>query len=242
MHGAAAEHAIVQRFHHFLVLAQRGGHEAAEGSAVVVGDHHVLGHVHESAGEVTGVSGLQRGIGQTLTGTVGGDEVLQDGQTLLEVREDGVLDDVLTAATTALLRLGHQSPHAGELADLLLGTTGTGVHHHVDGVEALVVLLDALHQVERELAVGVCPDVDGLVVALVVGDETHVVVTQHLVHLRLRGLHQLVLLVRHHNVQQVEGQASAEGAHEAEFLDVVQELRGLRRTALLHHAADDVAQ
>jgi hypothetical protein len=137
MHGGAAQHAIVEGLDDLLVLLQRGGHQTTERSAILVGDHHVLRHVHETAGEVTGVGGLQRRIGQTLTGTVGGDEVLQDGQALLEVREDGVLDDVLTATATALLRLGHQAPHAAQLTDLLLGTTGAGVHHHVDGVEAL---------------------------------------------------------------------------------------------------------
>jgi hypothetical protein len=138
MHHGTAQDAVVEAFHHLLVLQQGGGHQTAQRSAVLAGDHHVLRHVHQTAGEVTGVGGLQCGIGQTLAGTVGGDEVLQDGEALLEVREDGVLDDVLSAAA-ALLGLGHQSAHAAELADLLLGTPGAGVHHHVDGVEALVV-------------------------------------------------------------------------------------------------------
>ncbi len=117
MHDGAAQDPVAQAFHYFLVLQQVGRHQAAKSTAVVVGDHYVLRHVHQSAGEVTGVSGLQRGIGQAFTRTVGGDEILQDGQSFLEVRKDGVLDDVLSAA--ALLRLGHQAAHAAELTDLL---------------------------------------------------------------------------------------------------------------------------
>src|SRR6185369_14156312 len=78
--------------------------------------------------EVTGVCRLERGIGQTLTCAVGRDEVLEYGETLAEVRGDRSLDDLAG-------RLGHQSTHTCQLADLLGGTPGTRVGHHVDGVE-----------------------------------------------------------------------------------------------------------
>ncbi len=56
--------------------------DAVEGAAVVLGDDRILGDVDQTAGQVTGVGGLQGGVGQTLTGTVGGDEVLQHRQAL----------------------------------------------------------------------------------------------------------------------------------------------------------------
>jgi hypothetical protein len=46
-------------------------------AAILFGNDGILRHVDETAGQVTGVGRLQRRIGQTLTGTVGGVEVLK---------------------------------------------------------------------------------------------------------------------------------------------------------------------
>ena len=83
-----------------------------------------MSHVDKTAGKVTGIGGLKRGVGKTLTGTVGRDEVLKHRQTLLEVRKNRVLDD-LTTFGTALLRFRHKTTHTGELTDLVLRTTRT---------------------------------------------------------------------------------------------------------------------
>src|SRR3546814_5942317 len=91
--------------------------EAALGSAVVLDDDGVLGDVDQTARQVAGVGGLQRGIGQALAGAVGGVEVLQHGEAFLEVRDDRRLDDLAR-------RLGHQAAHAGELLDLRRRATG----------------------------------------------------------------------------------------------------------------------
>ena len=84
--------------------------------------------VDQAAGQVAGVGGLERGVGQALAGAVGRDEVLQHRQPFTEVRGDGVLDDLARRAR-------HQAAHAGELADLLLRAAGAGVGHDVDRVE-----------------------------------------------------------------------------------------------------------
>ena len=101
--------------------------DAFDGSAIVLADDDVLRHVDETTGEVAGVSGLERGVGEALTRAVGRDEVLQHGEAFTEVRRDGRLDDFAG-------RLGHQAAHAGELTDLLLRTAGAGVGHDVDRV------------------------------------------------------------------------------------------------------------
>ena len=88
-------------------------------------------YVNQTTGQVSGIGRLQSGIGKTLTGTVGRDKVLQHGQTFLKVRKDRVLDNLTTFCTT-LLRFRHQTTHTGQLTNLLLRTTGTGIHHHVD--------------------------------------------------------------------------------------------------------------
>ena len=116
------------------------------------------------------------------------------------------------------------------------------MHHHVNRVEALLVAFQAVHQNVGQTRVGVCPDVDDLVVTLVVGDQTHVVVVHHLTHLGCGFGHQLLLLRRNDDVVQVEGQTSLEGHGESEFLDVVQELRRARHTHAVQDVRDDAAK
>src|SRR5690606_9609838 len=88
-----AEDTVTQGFDDVATLDHRGHQQALGGAAVDAGDHHVLGHIHQAAGEVTGVGGLERGIRQALTGTVGGDEVLEYVQAFAEVGDDGGFDD-----------------------------------------------------------------------------------------------------------------------------------------------------
>src|SRR6202042_2872409 len=96
------------------------------GTAVGFGDDNVLCHVAEAAGEIAGVGRFESRIGQTFTGAVRGDEVLEHVQTFAEVSRDGLLDDFAGG-------LGHQAAHAGELADLLFRSAGAGVGHDVNG-------------------------------------------------------------------------------------------------------------
>ena len=112
--------------------------DALRRAAVVHGDDDVLGHVGQLAGEVAGVGRLQGRVGQALAGAVGRAEVFQHAQALAEVGLDRRLDDLAR-------RLGHQTAHAGQLADLLDAAAGAGVGHEVDRVdvacgEAVVVL------------------------------------------------------------------------------------------------------
>ena len=86
--------------------------DAVDRAAVVLVDDHVLGDVDQTAREVAGVGGLERGVGQTLARAVRRDEVLQHRQAFAEVGGDRRLDDLARG-------LGHQAAHAGELADLL---------------------------------------------------------------------------------------------------------------------------
>jgi hypothetical protein len=99
--------------------------------------HQILCDVHQAARQVTGVGRLQRRIGQTLTGAVRRDEVLQNVQAFAEVRGDRRLDD-------RAVRLGHQAAHAGQLANLRRRTARAGVGHHVDGVEGFLADLLAV--------------------------------------------------------------------------------------------------
>ena len=111
-----------------------------------VADDHVLGDVDQATGQVTGVGGAQRRVGEALSGAVGRDEVLEDRQALHEVGLDRPLDDLA-------LRVGHQAAHPGQLADLLERSTGAGVGHHEDRVELVEVVLHRL----RDLVGGLVP-------------------------------------------------------------------------------------
>ena len=61
---------------------------AAGSKAVLLTHDDVLRNIDQTAGEVTGVCGLQSGIGQALTSAVRGGKELQHGQALAEVRAD----------------------------------------------------------------------------------------------------------------------------------------------------------
>jgi hypothetical protein len=158
---ATADQALV----HFALRIQQRELHALVRAAVVLADDDVLGHVHQAAGQVTGVCGTQGRVGQALAGAVRGDEVLQNAQALAEVALNGTVDDLA-------LRIGHQAAHAGQLADLLDVASSTGVRHHVDGVEPVEV---GLHRIADFLVRGI-PDVDYLAVALLIGHQAHLVV------------------------------------------------------------------
>ena len=121
MRGAERDHDVAAIDH--------GAHlDAARGAAVFGGDDAVLRHVDQTAGQVAGVRGLQRGVGETLARAVGRVEVLEHREAFLEVRDDRRLDDLARG-------LGHQAAHAGELLHLRGRTARAGMRHHVDRVD-----------------------------------------------------------------------------------------------------------
>src|SRR5688572_30819805 len=120
--GNAPENALAERLDDVLALLECGDVESQDGTAILLGDRHVLRHVYQAARQVTGVRRLQRGVGQALPGAVSGDEVLQHREALTEVRLDRALDDLADTAGQLLLRLRHQAAHAGELPDLVAAT------------------------------------------------------------------------------------------------------------------------
>jgi hypothetical protein len=70
----------------FLVaFVNRAHHDAVYGSAIVRNDDHILCRIHEFAGEITGVRGFQRRIGKAFARTMGGNEVLQHGESFAEI-------------------------------------------------------------------------------------------------------------------------------------------------------------
>ncbi len=118
MNRHTAEDAFAERCHNFVVVLDFTAYEATERAAVLLVDDDVVGNVNQTAGEVTGVGGFKGGIGKTLTGTVGRDEVLEYRQTLLKVRQNRVFNN-LCAFSTGFLRFCHKATHAGKLTNLV---------------------------------------------------------------------------------------------------------------------------
>ncbi len=81
----ATHDAIGQGLDYFLTVLQGYNIDTVDGTAVVHIYYDILGNVHESTGEVSGICRLECRIRQSFTGTVGGYEKLDNRQTLFEV-------------------------------------------------------------------------------------------------------------------------------------------------------------
>ena len=102
------EDALREAGDNLIAILQGCADESAQCAAVLLVDNHVVRYIDESAGQVCGVGRLHGRVGQALTGAVGGDEVLQHRHALLEVRQDGVLNNLVPLGA-GLLGLGHQT-------------------------------------------------------------------------------------------------------------------------------------
>src|SRR5690606_37598421 len=229
-----AQYALTQRLDHVAAFDVRSHDQALFGAAVDLGHHQVLSHVNQTTGQITGVRGLQCGIRQTFTSTVGGDEVLQNRQTFAEVRGDRRFDD-------GAVRLGHQTTHTGQLTDLGGATTSTGVRHHVHGVERL--LLDGLafainNRLFREVGhhrlghfvVGLGPEVDHLVVLLALGYQAGGVLRFDLLHFLGSGIDDARLLVRNDEVVHADRHTGDGRVGETGIHQLVSEDHGVLQT------------
>ena len=235
--GKAAHEAVAELDHLVFAFVDGLDPDAVGRAAIVLADDHVLRHIHQLAGHVARVGGLERGVGQTLAGAVGRDEVLEHREALAEVGENRLLDDVAGG-------LGHEAAHAGELADLLPVAARAGIDHERDRV----VLLLALVVVERlqhdvgDLVGAVRPDVNDLVVAFARGDDTLAILLLDFLDLLLGGVDFLILLLGNDHVVDADGHARARGLAEAQFLELVEHGHRLVVTANLVALPDEVAE
>ena len=223
--GHAANDAIAQRLDFDAGFENRLDVNAVGRAAVEFVDDHVLSHVDQAPRQIAGIGGLERGIGQTLTGAVRGDEVLQHRQTFAEVRSDRRFDNFAGG-------LGHQSAHSGKLANLLFRSASAGVGHDVDRVDhaLLVLLFEGFEHFVGNLFGDVAPDGDDFVVALAVGDGAIEILLLNLDDFVLGGIHQLELDAGDDHVADADGNAGLRRVEEAEFLEAVEHQNGLLET------------
>ena len=159
-------------------------------AAVYLTDNQILRYVNQTTGQVTGVRCTQSRIGQTFTGTVSRDEVLQYVQTFTEVGLNRQLDGVTGC-------IGHQSSHTCQLFDLLIRTSSSGVSHHVD----VVVLIQAGQQVMGQLIIRCLPGFNNLFITLLLGNQTAAVVLCNPVYGSLCLSNQSRLGLRHRHIR-----------------------------------------
>ena len=190
------------------------------GAAIVRGDDDVLCHVGQFSGKVSGVGRLQCRVGQSFSSTVGGAEVLQHAQAFAEIRLDGRLDDLAR-------RLRHQSPHPGQLANLLDATPGTGVGHQEDRVDVAgeaLIAFQLLHHFGGDLFAGVGPGVEHLVVAFTFGDDAALVELVDSQHGALGRADDLRFVGRRDQVVGGEGEPAPGTLAESDLVHVVQQV------------------
>jgi len=230
-HSVTANDTLTEALDLLLALVDLRDPQAVGRAAVDLADDDFLRDIDHSTGQVARVSGTQSGIGQALTSTTGRNEIFQNIQTFTVVGTNGHLDG-LTGGVC------QQTAHAGQLLDLVHRTTCTGVCHHED----LVVLGQVCCQSLGDLIGGCLPDVDGLGIALVLGDQAAV---EQLVDLRdlLVGVgDQLVLLRRDDGVADSNGDGGQGGILIALCLDGIQHLSAGAGAIAGHAAGNDVRQ
>src|SRR6185503_15311321 len=235
--GTAANETVAELHDLVFTLVNGADPNAVGGAAIFLADDHVLGNVHEFAGHVAGIRRLECGVGQTLAGAVSGDEVLEHGEALAEVRENGLLDDFAA-------RFGHETAQTGKLANLLFIAAGAGVDHEADGVvfPLALVLVEGLEHDAGDLVGAMGPDVDDLVVTLAAGDDATAVLLLDFRDLFLGVLDLLVLLLRNDHVIDADGDARTGGFAEAGFLELVEGPNRLLVAADLVAAPDEIAE
>jgi len=154
---------------------------------------------------------------------VGGDEIFQHGKAFLKVGENGVFND-LTTFSARFLGLGHQTTHTRQLSDLFFGTTSTGIQHHIDRVETLVIAFQLTHENIGQLGIDRAPNIDDLIVTFVVGNGTHGVFHHDVVNFFVPFLNQGFLFCGNNHVFQVKRKTTLEGHVVTKVLDIIEEL------------------
>ena len=203
MNRNASQNTFTQAGDHFIIVLQFRTNQATQRSTVFFIDDHIMRYINQTTGQVTSISSLQSGIGQTLTSTVSRNKILQHRQTFLKVRKDRVFNNLTTFCTT-LLRFCHQTTHTRQLTNLFFRTTGPRIHHHIDRVETVIISSQLLHQCVGQLTVDMCPSINNLIITFVVGNEAHVIVVHDLFNFLIPFFHQRLFFRWDQNVSQVE--------------------------------------
>ena len=209
-------------------------------SAAVLDAHDdILRNVHETARKVPRICGSERRVGQTLTRTVCGDEVLEHRHALAEVGLHWNVDD-------ASRWIGHESTHCAELSDVALVSAGTGVRHHEERVElriaAALLRVELLHHGGADVASGLLPDTNHVLVALLVRDEALGVLTINFGDILVGLGDDRLLPLCHRNIEDRDRHTAACCGLKSDALDAIGEECRLDLAEQLERATDQLAK
>ena len=209
-------------------------HQTTASTAVVFTHDHILRNVHQTAGQVTRVSGTQRGIGKTLTSTVSCDEVLQH-------RQPFTVGGLNRAGHNLALRVRHQTADTRNLTNLHPVTTCARGHHAVDGIQTTVVAQILAHSLSDRIG-SFGPNLDELFTALVVANHTDIKLILNRGGLLLIAFHNRGLSRRGRDIRNGDGHARTRCPVEASVLEVIQGTRHDIHRVLLSKVVNELAQ
>ena len=227
----SAHETLCKRLNELIALADLVNVDAVCSSAVVLANDDLLRYVYQTSGQITRVGGSQRGIGKSLTGASGRNEVFQNVKAFTVVSPDWHFD-----GRTG--RVGDKSTHSGELTDLVLRTTRSGVRHHVD----VVVLIEVVVQRGTNIFGSLVPDADELCLSLGIGNKAAVELLVQLCNLSVSVCEDLSLLRRNIRVADSNGDTGSGGVLIAHCLDLIEYLSGSSGSVILQAAVDDLTE
>ena len=111
LRDSSTKYSISQGLNDIPTFDDRSRKQARGCAAILVRYNHVLSNINQTSRQITRVGGFQSRVRKTLTGTVGGNEVIVYCQTFTEICGDRVLDN-------ASVRARHQTAHTRKLANL----------------------------------------------------------------------------------------------------------------------------
>ncbi len=220
--GESSRDSVFQSLDGLLAVHERLDHHAGNFipalAAVCLADDQFLRNVNHTSGQIAGVSGSKRGIGQTFTCAVRRHEILQHVQTFTEIGLDRQLDGTSCG-------ICHQTTHTCKLFDLLVGTTGPGIRHHIN----IVIFVKPGEQHFRKLLIRLVPSLHNLTVSLLLRTLSSAEVHGDPVYGSLRFLKHLLFLRRHRHIGNGNGHSCLRGIFIAGRLDQVEHLGGSYR-------------
>src|SRR4051812_37137740 len=104
----------------------------------------------------------------------------------------------------------HQTAHTAELTNLFFRTSRTRIQHHENGIETLLVGSEAFHYFLRKLRIGMSPDINNLIVTLIISDESLVIILNYFFYFCVSFFDQSFFIFRNHYIIQIERQSSFE--------------------------------
>ncbi len=223
--------ALLHILNHLVTVLDIIDIDTVVGAAVILTDNHILGNVDQAAGQITGVRSTKRGIGKSLSRTTGRNEVFQDIQPFPVVGANWNLNRMAGGVC-------NQSAHSGKLANLVHGTTRTGIRHHEDRV----VLAEVVFQGIGNLIRCIIPSPDDRIVALLIRDKASAVLFGNLVNLRVRLCQKLFLLRRNDGVRNGNRNGSFCRVFIALGLDFIQDFRSPGSAVDFNAAIDNISK